>query len=380
MSAVAVPRVWPRLHDAQRRVLFEVLVHGSQSRVALARRLGLSRTSLTRLARELVDLGLVEEGDVYVSKSRGRPPEMLHVRPHAAHLLGVKLTGNALYAVVSDLTGRVEEQRQLPLRSRDVADVVSLIGQVAAELFAGREVPAAVGVCLAGDVREEDGREFVDRSIFLGWDAVPLAELVSEATGLPAVTSNDVQALTAGHQWFGAGVKVRSMVVFGLGAGIGSGLVAADGLMTGAHGRPGKIGHAHVGGVGAPCQRGHHDCVHSFLTMPAIEVNAGVQPGDYPLVVERARAGEVRALRAFRHSAYALGVVVAQFVNVLDPEKVVITGEGTDMLDFAREEFDRALDDRLEDTSSESVVIDRQPFEFSHYARGAAVGALRSLF
>lgn len=254
-----------------------------------------------------------------------------------------------------------------------------LIGRVASELLDGRERPAAVGVCLAGDVRRDGDRELVDRSVFLGWDVVPLAELVADATGLPAVTSNDVQALTAAQHWFGAGLRLRTMAVFGVGAGIGCGLVVGDELVTGGHGRAGKIGHARVHARGALCHRGHRDCVHSFITMPAIESNAGAAAGDYPLVVERARGGDARAVQAFRESAYALGVVVAQFVNVVDPEKIVVTGEGTDMLDLARADFDRALDDQLEDATAESVVIDRQPFEFSHYARGAAVGALRRL-
>lgn len=383
MSALPELRTWPRLHDAQRRVLLEVLIHGAQSRVAIARRLGLSRTSLTRLVRELVDLGFVEEGDVHLRPTRGRPPELLNVRPDAAHLLGVKLTGDTLYAVVTDLTAQVVASEEHRLSSRSVADVVALIGDVAGSLLSGRELPAAVGVCLAGDVRRSGGQEFVDRSVFLGWDGVPLASLVSAATGLPAVTSNDVQALAAGHHWFGAGVQLTSMVVFGIGAGIGAGVVSGDELVTGAHGRPGKIGHARLPaslGTGAPCHHGHDDCVHSFVTMPAIELNAGVAAGSYGDAVSRARAGDEAAVRAFRLSAYALGVVVAQFVNVLDPQKVVVTGEGTDMLDLAPGDFDQALADQLEDSGvADGVVIDRQEFEFTHYARGAAVGALRSL-
>jgi predicted NBD/HSP70 family sugar kinase len=368
------------LHEAQRRVLFEMLINTSQSRVALSRRLGLSRTSLTRLTRELLDLGFMEEGEVQISKLRGRPPEMLNVRPDAAHFLGINLTGDALYAVVTDMSAEVVAQAEHPLGStRKVDGVVGLIGRIAGQLLRGRERPAAIGVCLAGDVRRSDGAEFVDRSIFLGWDNVPLARLVCAVTGLPTVTSNDVQALTAAHHWFGADARLSSMVVFGVGAGIGSGLVTGNELVVGGHGRPGKIGHIRMGGDGRPCPRGHRDCVLSFVTMPAIEANAGVRPGKYPLAVKRAARGDERALAAFGNAAYALGAIVAQAVNVLDPEKVVLTGEGVDMLDIAPDEFDRALADRLEDDAARSVLIDKPSFEFSHYARGAAIGALRSL-
>ncbi|PJJ62080.1 ROK family transcriptional regulator [Compostimonas suwonensis] len=369
---------WPRLHDGQKRVLFEILVHGPQSRVELASRLGLSRTSLTRLARELVEVGFVEEGEMLPSAARGRPREMLRLRPGSAHFAGIKLTGDALYAVATDLSAQVVGKREYVLGSREVPDVVELIGRVVNEMLADLELPSAVGVSLAGDVRRVDGHEFVDRSVFLGWDDVPLAELVAAECGLPGFVSNDVLGLTAAHHWFGAGVGLDSMALVGVGAGVRSGLVSGGRLVVGAHGTPGKVGHPRMRGTGASCWRGHRDCVYSFVTTPAIEVNAGVEPGDYATAVRRAQLGDPRAMQAFDDAASALGIVVSQVINVFDPQKVVITGEGTAMLDLAYARFEEALGDTCDRMPAEGV-IERQPFDFSHYARGAAINALRGL-
>jgi len=100
---------WPNLHDAQRDVLLEVLINGSASRAELARRTGLSRTSLTRLARDLVELGFLTEGETNAPNGRGRPSEILNLEPSAARFAGVKLTGEAVYAVVTDLQANVIE-------------------------------------------------------------------------------------------------------------------------------------------------------------------------------------------------------------------------------------------------------------------------------
>lgn len=370
---------WPQLHEAQRQVLFEVLIRGSQSRVSLARKLGMSRASLSRISRELVDLGLVGEGEVVLRSTRGRPPENLVAQPSAAHLLGVKLTGEALYTVVTDLSGRVVATDERLLPGRDVPTVVELIGEVSDQLLAGQTLPAAAGVCLAGDVRTTDGTEYIDRSIFLEWDAVPIADLVRDRIGLPTVTSNDVQALTAGYHWLGAGAGVRTLVLFGLGAGIGSSFVAMDELQVGGYGRAGRIGHPRVGGVGRPCPRGHVDCVHSFVTIPSIEHNAGVAPGDYPAAVTAARLGEPRAVAAFASAARALGLVVAQVIDIIDPEEVVVTGEGTDLLDLSYGEFEIAVREQLEDGEHPALPVRVLPFEFGHYARGAAITALQHL-
>jgi len=371
------PSAWPELGSAASAVLLELLLHGSRSRIRLAERVGLSRASLTRIARDLVDAGLVSEGATEASGFRGRPAESLHLRPGSAHFIGVKLTGDALYAVVTDLSATVLDTRTVDLASRDVDAVVALIADVSKELLEGRTLPAAVGVCLAGDVQKRDDVAVVERSAFLGWsDSIPLPSLVEAATGIRTTVTNDVHALTAAHHWFGSGVGHDSLVVYGIGAGIGSGIVVEDELMEGANGRAGRIGHTRVPGTGKSCDNGHSDCVHSFVTMPAIEHNAGLP---YAAAVEHARAGDERPLAAFERAAFALGAVVADSVNAFDPQLVSIMGEGLDMLDFAPEIFRSALAEHLEQVDVSSVRIERPPFDFSLYARGAAVAAMREL-
>lgn len=377
----STPRVpWPDLADAERAVLLELLVHGARSRIRLAERVGLSRASLTRIARELVDLGLVVEGEVEQKGSRGRPGERLYLRPEAAHFLGIKLTGDTLYAVVTDLSARVVHTEAHALEARDVDYVVRLIGDVSRDLLSDRALPSAIGVGLAGDVLRSGDSPVVERSAFLGWNGqTPLGALVTAETGIPTTVTNDVHALTAAHHWFGSGVGHDSIVVYGIGAGIGSGVVIDDELMEGAHGRAGRIGHSRVQGSGRACDNGHTDCVHSFVTMPAIEFNAGLQPGEYPLAVERAQSGDALAVAAFESAAYALGAVVAESVNSFDPDLLSIMGEGLDMLDLAPERFTEALAEYLEQVDPASIRIERPPFDFGLYARGAAVAAMREL-
>ncbi|BDI21486.1 ROK family transcriptional regulator [Herbiconiux sp. L3-i23] len=380
MARPRTPAPWPEFAEAQRRVLLELLIGGDESRVRLAERIGLSRASLTRIARELVQLGFIALGEARPSASRGRPEEMLGLRPGAATFVGVKLTGDALYAVALDLGANVIGREEAPLDTREPEGVVDLIAQVAGRLLASHRVPAVIGIGLAGDVLRTGDTEVVERSNFLGWrPSVPLRAMVEEATGVTTVVTNDVHALAAAHHWFGAGRSDASLVVYGLGAGIGSGVVIGGELMEGVHGRSGRIGHSRIGGIGRVCDNGHTDCVHSFVTMPAIEYNSGVQPGEYPLVVQRARDGDPIALDAFRMAAYALGSVIAESVNAFDPEQVTVMGEGLDMLDFASDEVRRALAEYLEQLSPHDVRIERPPFDFGLYAYGAAVSAMRTV-
>lgn len=368
---------WPGLPETERRVLLELLVHGAQPRVRIAERVGLSRASLTRVARELLDGGFVTDGELEVSGQRGRPAESLRLRPEAAHFAGVKLTGDTCYVAVVDLSARVVAAQERPLASRDVDAVVELIGTTLRESTPAGIEPVGLGVAVAGDVIERGGESWLELSPFLGWHDVPLARLLGDRTGLPVTVANDVQALTGAHHWFGGLAQHRSLVVYGLGAGIGSGIVIQDELHTGAHGRAGRIGHTRIGGSGAPCANGHRDCVHSFVTMPAIEANAGVGPGGYARAVEAARAGGRRELQAFRDAARAMGAIIAETVNTLDPEIVSVLGEGRDLFELAPDELRTALADNLELGDPAAVRIEVPPFDFGQYARGAAVAAMR---
>jgi predicted NBD/HSP70 family sugar kinase len=402
-------RAWPELHHAQRTVLLQVLIHGSRSRAELARLTGLSRATLMRLTRDLVSLGLITEGGApdepaeepaeehveehveriplhvcapgsstdtgarenndervtaRVLKGRGRPSETLRLRPESAYFVGIKLTGDELYAVVTDLHSTVMAAEERRLAHTDVDSVVALISDVVAGLSALYPL-TAVGVCLAGDIQRVDGRSVVIGSDFLRWDAVAVGEMVEAATGLPAAISNDVQALTLAHHWFGAGVGCSSLAVIGYGAGIGAGIVVDDGIIRGYRGHPGKVGHLRVSDVGPLCDRGHTGCVSAFVTIPAILRNAGTDSYAETLVL--ANEGNDRAVAALRDAGRALGVVVGTIASLVDPEKIVVTGEG---LAVAR------IAEHLDPTSA-PVVLELHEFRFADYAWGAAVSAIR---
>jgi predicted NBD/HSP70 family sugar kinase len=365
---------WPELHTAQRAVLLEVLIHGSRSRADLARRTNLSRATLMRLTRGLVELGLVTEGQSQATAGRGRPSETLHLRPGAAYFVGIKLTGDALYAVVTDLQATILATEERSLSSRRVGAVVDLIAEVVAE-FSRRFALTSVGVCLAGDVTHPaGGGTLVLGSHFLGWENLPLGELVEAATGLATAISNDVQALTVAHHWFGVGVGCRTMALIGLGAGIGSGLVVNGERVRGSRGHPGKVGHLLVTDSGPKCDRGHTGCVSAYVTIPAIIRNA--RTSGFWETMDAARDGNALADRALRDAGRALGVVVADIADLIDPEKVIITGEALSVARYARDDMDASIRERL-DPAAGPVEVELVDFEFADYAWAAAIAAIR---
>lgn len=363
---------------AMRAALLEVLIHGALPRAELARRLHLSRASLTRITRALVDGGLLAEGETRLMASTGRPSEMLTLRAEARHFLGVKLTGDRLYAVVTDLSAQIVASTERPLESREVADVVAEIADVARLFVADFPRLFSVGIAIAGRVSQGPGGAMVEESAFLEWSDVPLGALVTEATAMACAVENDVQALTVTEHWFGAGAGLDDMALVTVGVGIGCGLVVNGRLVEGAHSRAGRISHVIVDDAGPHCALGHRGCATTMLINDAI-VDAYRRPGvDYAAVVEAARGGDAIALAVFADAARALGVLIAGVVNLIDPQKVVVTGDGIAVVELAGDALRATLDERLDREAAE-IDLDVRTWDFSEWARAGGGLAIRAL-
>ncbi|MDT0208960.1 ROK family transcriptional regulator [Curtobacterium sp. BRD11] len=367
---------WPALTDATRAALREILVHGVLSRAEIARSLGLSRASLTRAVRTLQEHRFVTEVGTGLRGVTGRPSELLRASSGAWEFLGIKLTADRLYAAVTDLGGRVLALHEEAVTDTGPQALVRQVTEVVRELRAASPAICALGVSVPGDVVTRGGVSVVEVSQFLGWRDVPLSGLLETATGLVTYASNDVDALTAKEHWIGAGDGVRSMALVTVGTGVGFGLVTNGEVSEGAHGRFGRVGHLPVYGGGPDCGVGHHGCVSSYLPSSIIARNAGAVDEGYDEVVERARTGEPRALQALRDAGTALGALLSTVVTLVDPESIVLTGDGLPVYDIARAEVDEAFRRGLRPYEA-AVTVVVQPFEFSEWARAAAVLAIR---
>jgi predicted NBD/HSP70 family sugar kinase len=220
----------------------------------------------------------------------------------------------------------------------------------------------------------------VVESAFLGWRDVPLVQLVAGATGLPTVISNDVQALTSAEHWFGAGAGLRSMVLLTVGAGVGCGLILNGQLVDGAHGLVGRISHLIVDPGGPVCGLGHRGCAASYLLtdamVRALSVASGT-PVSYADVVERARGGDRAARRLFDDAGHALGVLIGTVANLLDPQKVLLTGDGLPVWEISADQVRRGIAATYE-ADPELIDLDVQPFDFDEWARAGAALAIQA--
>jgi predicted NBD/HSP70 family sugar kinase len=353
----------------------EVLIHGPILRSVLAQRLGLSLATLTRLARPLIDGGLLVEVTEQLDGAMGRPAKPLDVRADARQFLGVKLTGDTAVAVSTDLRAAEGRRAERVLPSHDLADVVAVIAELAGELADGREF-SAIGISVGGQVSDN---RVVARSPFLGWRGVPLADAVEASLGVPVTVENDVVALTAAEHWFGLGRGFANFAVITVGAGVGYGLVMHDRVVSTSEAGLGLGGHFPLEASGPLCFLGHRGCSTAMLTIPSIRAQVEValgHPVSYTEVLELAGDGDPAALAVLRAAGTALGRLIAAATNLAMVEHVILAGEGLGFLALVRGEMDAAiLADRDPDARAVDVVTDGSGF--ISWAQGAAAVAIQ---
>lgn len=360
------------------QALLALVAHGPMSRTDLGERLGLSPPTTTRTVRPLLEAGLVEEHPAQGCNGPGRPTRLLALAPASATFLGIKLTADRLYAVLTDPLGTVLAQDSLPLGATDAASVVALIASAVTRLASQRPAPPeAIGISLGGSVVD---RSTVNRAAFLGWREVPLAAGVEAATGIPCTVANDVRAFAYAEAWFGAGRDKDPFALVTLGAGIGCGIVVGGQVVSGARGAAGSVGHLPVAAEGPRCELGHAGCARALASTPGIAAALASVLGrevglEQALGPELGQDPQVRGV--LERAARAAGVLVGTLIAFIEPELTVVSGEAVGVIEAHRAAFDEEIS-RLRHWQVHPAPVRLRPFEFDEWARGAAALAVES--
>lgn len=333
--------------DALVTVLDEIRLGTSRSRSELVARTGLGRAIVAQRVGELVDRGLVTEGDVGPSTG-GRPPRQLTFRADAGHVLVADLGATSIDVAVTSLDGRILGHHDEP--SRIEAGPTSCLDRVDA-LFSSllattRDLPGplwGIGIGVPGPVEFESGRP-ISPPIMPGWDGYPIRERFADRYGAPVWVDNDVNVLALGEWRSGVAAGHDNVVVVKVGTGIGAGIISDGRLHRGAQGSAGDVGHIQV--VDDPtvvCRCGNIGCLEALAGGAAIgrAGEAAAREGRSPrLELALDRNGAVTAEDVARAASFGdpvsvallgsagrlVGSMLASVVNFFNPSLIVVGG------------------------------------------------------
>ncbi|GAP12860.1 transcriptional regulator/sugar kinase [Longilinea arvoryzae] len=334
----ALPRANRNLiRSINRSIILNVVkTQGEVSRAAIAHLTGLSPATVTAITGQLIKEGLVFEKTTGDSTG-GRPPIMLALNPRGGFVIGIKLMEDQAVGALTDLNATILAKDSIGLSGVDVDTAVDTLVALVARLTHGSGVRKkqlmGVGIGLAGVVDYANG--IVRQNPFFGWQNIPLRNLLQNRLKVPVYIDNDVNTLTLSEKWLSVGKPVDNFVVITIGRGVGMGIVLDGRIYRGKGGGAGEFGHVVVDPDGPLCDCGKHGCLESLVSDHALVAIARreVDPGITNLdgLLELAQAGRPEALAVLKRAGGLLGLEIANLVNVLDPNLIVISGEGIRM-------------------------------------------------
>jgi len=288
------------------------------SRADLAREVGLTRVTISDLVADLIAQNLVIELGVRTDARPGKPATMIDINRSGFAIVGVDLSYDSVFrAALMDLDGTVLHREQMDVAGASGDVAVAAVRELLDRLIDRATSPVlGIGVGSPGVVNA-DGT--VLSAPNLGWEDLPLQELLIAHTGLPVQVANDANVAALAERTFGGGGA--DMILIRVGRGVGAGVVVGGTVVQGARSAAGEIGHVVVGTDGhRPCACGKNGCLETWLAIPRLQ--ARLEAPDAVAAREQALA----------ETGERLGIALAPVVAALNLGEVVLSGP-LDLLD-----------------------------------------------
>lgn len=257
-------------------------------------------------------------------------------------VLAIDLGGTNLRMAAIDEAGAVLSRSRRQTPNGCLSDAVVDLMRAAAEeckssLAPGDEV-VAVAAAVPATVNFESGVMLKAPNLpYL--DGFQMREVLGDLFGVDSLLENDANAAAIGEHWMGVSKGIGNSVTVTLGTGVGGGIIINNSILRGVDGTAAEIGHICVEPSGVPCGCGSRGCVEQYASATAIvrmvrdladKFKGSALPGLAELtaldVFEAAMAGDLLACEVFREMGRYLGIALADLINILNPEAIVIGG------------------------------------------------------
>ncbi len=332
-----------QVREQHRALLLRLLWRAREtSRADLARKTGLSRSTISAIVADLLEGGLVEETHAGVS-SGGRKPIVLTFCDDAHVLVGVDMGATHIGVVVTNLRAQVKgwAARPFPVRTKPLG-ALALIQELIDEALAQAKAPKAkvlgIGVGVPSPVHPDHPGQLLPL-ILPKWADVDLLDALQKMYGLPVFVDNDANLGALAEAWWGEGRHANNLAFIKVAYGVGSGLIIDGRIHRGQDGTAGEIGHTSLDPNGPQCVCGLRGCINTLIgtqrllelvverapKFPNSSLAGRKRPGLEHLVAG-ARERDPLALEIMAHVGRVLGTAIANLLNLLAPEVVVLGG------------------------------------------------------
>ncbi|MCV4232059.1 ROK family protein [Virgibacillus sp. LDC1] len=369
--------------------------YGSLTKAEIAAKMNLTFTAVNNLVEELMKDRLIIEAGFYDDSSRGRKPKLISLNPGDIYTVGVHISASSVRAAVINLQGKAMTEKRCSFedntnRGSVVNMIISTIQAVLGESGLKSQI-IGIGVGAPGPLDPEQGRILTPPNL-PGLHQVRLKGLIEENTELSTQIEKDANVMALGELWYGNGRHFNNLVYVDADTGIGSGLIFNQKIYQGYPFGAGEIGHCTIDIDGPRCNCGNYGCLEAIASGIAIvrrvgeELRRGAASSlkssydgndrglDVTDVITAGLDGDQLAANMLNESARYVGISLANVINLLTPETIIIGGvlanRYPDFFEYVKEtSYNRSL-------SSFHNKIVLQPSELGEHAGIIGAGTI----
>ena len=254
------------MREKNEKLILSLINKDAKSRTEIAKRIGLTKSAMTKIMDDLIQRGIVTE-QIEKSNTIGRSPVMLFLNEKAFYVVGINITRRRITVGITDLGGNIVAQDEFPICSPDIALVkiketidaqIEMSGIDASKIF-------KASVITPGPVDTEGGL-VLNPPNFEQWHSLPIVDKLEELTGIDVVLANISSATAIAEKHFGAAQNTENFLALLVEIGLGSGIVIKGSLLEG----PCELGHTSIKHNGIECECKNRGCLEKYASIPSI--------------------------------------------------------------------------------------------------------------
>ena len=350
-----------------RSMVFDLIRRkGPISRAEIARTIGLSIPTVMKITEEFSHKQFVQDVGKGES-SGGKRPELLELVPDSKYIIGVGVGRSKTNVLMMNLAGEVFIREIMETGGTAVPEVwisrlIQVIENVIRESGLSRKQILGMGIGMPGILDEKSGKVLFSPDF--KWENVDMLTPIRERFKMDITIENANRALAMGEYYFGAGVDSRNFLVVNLGHGIGSAIMREGEFYRGSSGSSGEIGHIILEKNGPKCNCGNLGCLEAIASGNAIArdakiavlegnatkimelVNEDINRIEAKTVFEAARLGDRLAIQITERAMQYIGIGLANYINLLDPDLIMLFGGLTNAGDIFLKKVKEVLRER----------------------------------
>ena len=354
------------------------------TRAEIAKMMGLTQASITKLVAYLIDMGIVSE--VGIVKGNGNRRSIgLRLNAEKNLVIGVKFSRHVFAIGVFDISGKLYTQSETEFSlDENTGKVLTAMKDQIRKLLDEYENVVAIGLALPGPYLRKEGRiAMVTR--MPSWHNINFIDEFKNEFDKPVFIEQDANAGALAEWWFGDhGRPLSSLTYFLVGEGVGSGVVDHDSLLLGYQGIASEVGHISIDFNGSTCECGNKGCLELYCSTMALLKKAEKKLPELfkekyenrseavSRIVEAARKGNEKAVRVLQEIATYIGYGCVTLINAYDPEIIVIGDSVSQGDEFLLPTIKKIVEERTIPEVSSKVRIEISRLKVDPTLYGAA--------